>query len=386
MRAYTWWFSARVLGNLVDSCPISTFKALLDGRKERQKECLVVADTITFACSDLSLTEPRTISVEGFVHGSDKIGECSLNQWLPLNHELRAIEFEAVHPGRGQLDRRYRKHTTIQKFLLKTSLEPSADGKRVRFDFHGSSAEPERPHLEESSAWFLHARFRLTGDRNVSHVLADRDDRRETYLQAASLIVYACSDVSATGTMQVEILVHSKSKRNIRMGTLQSWLDIDDIQELEELDIEPIHPGKGKSFMSDLTVQEFYAETVLAGDPAAAGAGKRIRVIHHGTEELKKAGRPKGSTKEAMAAAKAAGAAVCQALFLQHPAAAEAAAAAAAATATATAAVAAEAEAEAAAALRRVRQQKRRGARDLAEVAEGWTTARQQTGRQTGAE
>ena len=120
------------------------------------------------------------------------------------------------------------------------------------------------------------------------------------------MIVYACSDVSATGTMQVEILVHSKSKRNIRMGTLQSWLDIDDIQELEELDIEPIHPGKGKSFMSDLTVQEFYAETVLAGDPAAAGASKRIRVIHHGTEELKKAGRPKGSTKEAMAAAKAA--------------------------------------------------------------------------------
>ena len=149
MRAYTWWFSARVLGNLVDSSPISIFKALLDGRKERQKECLVVADTITFACSDLSLTEPRTISVEGFVHGSDKIGECSLNQWLPLNHELRAIEFEAVHPGRGQLDRRYRKHTTIQKFLDETSLEPSAaaDGKRVRFDFHGSSAEPERPHL-----------------------------------------------------------------------------------------------------------------------------------------------------------------------------------------------------------------------------------------------
>ena len=100
MRACTWWFSARVDGNLVDSSPIATFKALLDSRKERQKECLAVADTITFACSDLSFTEPRTISVEGFVHGSDKIGECSLNQWLPLNHELRAIEFEAVHPGR----------------------------------------------------------------------------------------------------------------------------------------------------------------------------------------------------------------------------------------------------------------------------------------------
>ena len=95
MCSCTWWFSARVLGNLVDSSPISSFKAPLDSRKERQKECLVVADTITFACSDLSLIEPRAIVVEGFVHGSDKIGKCSLNQWLPLNHipELKAIEF-----------------------------------------------------------------------------------------------------------------------------------------------------------------------------------------------------------------------------------------------------------------------------------------------------
>ena len=168
------------------------------------------------------------------------------------------------------------------------------------------SAEPERPHLEESHTWVLHARFRFTGDRNVSHVLADRDDRRETYLQAASLIAYACSDISATGTMQAAILVQAKPQRNIRRGRLQSWLDIDVIQELEELDIKPIPPGMSKSFMSHSTVQRFYAETVLAGDPAAAGAGKRIRVIHHGTKEVKKAERPKGSTKEAMAAAKAA--------------------------------------------------------------------------------
>ena len=195
MRACTWWFSARVDGNLVDSSPISTFKALLDSRKERQKECLAVADTITFACSDLSFTEPRTISVEGFVHGPDKIGECSLRQWLTLNHipELKAIEFVAVFPGRRQLDQRYRTHTTIKKFLDETSLESSADGKRVRFDFHGSSAEPERPHLEESVTWFLRTRFRFAGDRSVLHVLADRDPRRETYLQAASLIAYVRS-------------------------------------------------------------------------------------------------------------------------------------------------------------------------------------------------
>ena len=108
MRAHTWLFRATVDGNLVasDSCPNSTFKALLDSRKARQEECLGVADTITFTCSDLSGTEPRTFSVEGFIHGCREIGGCSLNQWLPMNHipELKAIDFEPVYPGHGQLD------------------------------------------------------------------------------------------------------------------------------------------------------------------------------------------------------------------------------------------------------------------------------------------
>ena len=73
---------------------------------------------------------------------------------------LLAIEFEPVYPGHGQLDPRYRKHPTIQGFLAKTSLKPSADSnRRPRFDFLGSSAEPEKPQLEESSTW-LRARFR----------------------------------------------------------------------------------------------------------------------------------------------------------------------------------------------------------------------------------
>ena len=95
VRAYTWRFSARVHSNLVDSSSNTTFKALLDSRIESQKKYLGAADTITFSCSDLSETEVMTFSVEGFVHGSDKIGKCSLNQWLPLNHipELKAIEF-----------------------------------------------------------------------------------------------------------------------------------------------------------------------------------------------------------------------------------------------------------------------------------------------------
>ena len=297
MRAHTWRFSARFVGNLVDSCPNSTFKALLDSRKERQKECLHVADTITFTSSYLlEETQERFCLVEGYVHANREIGGCSLKQWLPISHidELQAINFEPVYPGHGQLERRYRKHATILKFLDETSLEASADGKQVRFDYLGSSAQPERPHLEESSAWILYARFRFAGDRNVSCVMDDQKIRRETYLQAATLIVYACSDDSATGTTEAEILVHAKSGRHIKRGTLQGWLGSGDIPELEELEMDPIRPGKGKPFMSDPAVQTFYATTALQGDPAAAGAGKRLRVIHHGTEEVNKGGRPKG--------------------------------------------------------------------------------------------
>ena len=198
-----------------------------------------------------------------------------------MNHipELKAINFEAVYPGNGQLDPRYRKHPKIKKFLEETSLGPSVDGKRLRFDFHGSSAEPERAHHEKAVTWFLYARVRLVDGRNFSHVLADRQDRQETSLQAATLISYACSDVSGAasehpGTMQVQILWHGKA---IRRGTVETWLPLGG--EIEELVCEPIRPGERKPYTSDPTVQKFYDETALAGDPAAA-TGKRIRVIH----------------------------------------------------------------------------------------------------------
>ncbi len=101
MRACTWLFSARVDGNLVDSSPNATFKALLDSRKELQKNCLGVADVITFTFSDLSKTEPWSFSVEGFIHGKREISRCSLNQWLPISHiqELKALEFGTIYPS-----------------------------------------------------------------------------------------------------------------------------------------------------------------------------------------------------------------------------------------------------------------------------------------------
>ena len=130
--------------------------------------------------------------------------------------ELMAIYFEPVHPGHGQLDRRYRAHPAIEKFLQETSLTPSVEGKRIRFDFYGSSAGTERPHLHESQTWFLRASFCFTRDRNFSHVLHERKIRQETSLNAASkLIAYACSDVTAAGTTEVEILVHSMSRNKI---------------------------------------------------------------------------------------------------------------------------------------------------------------------------
>ena len=116
-----------------------------------------------------------------------------MNQWLRMNQipELKAIDFEPVNPGHGQLDPRYKKHPLIKTFLHETSLEPSVDGKQLRFDFHGSSAEPELPHLEESVTWFLRACFCFMDDRTFSHVLAERQIRQETSLNAAaSLIAY----------------------------------------------------------------------------------------------------------------------------------------------------------------------------------------------------
>ena len=221
-RAYTWFFRAQVYGNLVDSSQYSTIKALLDSRKGRQEECLAVAETITYTCSEFLGTEPRTISVKGFVHGNGRIGECSLKQWMPMNHipELKAIEFEAVNPGRNQRDRRYRNHPAIKTFLDATSLEPTVDGRPLRVDYYGSSEANERANLERAHPWFWHARVRFLGNRNFSNVLADRKERQEACLQAASLISFACSAVLGTeseypGTVQVQILLHGKAGKPV---------------------------------------------------------------------------------------------------------------------------------------------------------------------------
>ena len=114
----------------------------LESRNVRREECLTIADTITFACSNLSVTKPRNFSVKGFIHRCDKIGSSLFNKWLPMNHtpKLNTIKFEQVYPGpipgHWQVVQRYRKHPKIQKFLAETSLGPSVDGKCLSSDFH----------------------------------------------------------------------------------------------------------------------------------------------------------------------------------------------------------------------------------------------------------
>ena len=77
-----------------------------------------------------------------------------MKQWLAMDHmpELKAIEFEAVNPGRNQRDRRYRNHPAIKTFLDTTSLEPTVDGRPLRVDYYGSSEANERANLERAGS------------------------------------------------------------------------------------------------------------------------------------------------------------------------------------------------------------------------------------------
>ena len=96
-RSYTWFVRAIVAGNMVDSGPNSTLKALIESRKESREKWLAAAEIISLSCSDLSGNGPCTFTVEGYVHGRQEIGRCSLKKWLLPNvsdhhTELKEIE------------------------------------------------------------------------------------------------------------------------------------------------------------------------------------------------------------------------------------------------------------------------------------------------------
>ena len=112
----------------------TSWKDVLDSRKNQQEECLGVASVITFACSHISRLDLGMILIEGYVHGYANILFGSLKRWLPMNHrelpELLEIEFEAILPGRKQHDQRNKQHPIIRNFLDETVREWSVDRKR----------------------------------------------------------------------------------------------------------------------------------------------------------------------------------------------------------------------------------------------------------------
>ena len=100
---------------------------------------------------------------------------------------------------------------------------------------------------------------------------------------------------------QVEMIVHSKQRRRFRRETLLGWLGESVHPEIEHLESKPIRPGSNKPFTSHETVKPLYAETTR-DEPLN---GKRYLKIYlaSGEDVADKAGRPRGSTKAARAAA-----------------------------------------------------------------------------------
>ena len=161
-----------------------------------------------------------------------------LKRWLPINHrklpELLKIEFEAILPGRKQHDQRYIQHLIIRIFLY--VRERSVAGKRIRrlLEIRVSYSEiAKKLHIKamnmQTKAFC--ATVGLPFSRKFEDVLKDQKTR-QTSLQAASYIAYACSNAlgpdskhRAARAVQVEMLVHSKQRRRFRRGT-DGWVNL----------------------------------------------------------------------------------------------------------------------------------------------------------------
>ena len=168
----------------------------------------------------------------------------------PRTSKVLEISFEAILPGIKQLDQQYPKHPTIPKFLAETTTMPSDTGKRLRVDFCGFSEEAAHENHEQGKTWFLlqllQAKVRSSAGWNFADVLKDQE--QATSLQAESYIAYACSpDFNWQGTMQVEILVHTKASKNNRRGMLVGWLAYS-VHVKHVKQAEPICPDRNRPF------------------------------------------------------------------------------------------------------------------------------------------
>ena len=131
-------------------------------------------------------------------------------------------------PGRKQHDQRYIQHLIIRIFLY--VRERSVAGKRIRrlLEIRVSYSEiAKKLHIKamnmQTKAFC--ATVGLPFSRKFEDVLKDQKTR-QTSLQAASYIAYACSNAlgpdskhRAARAVQVEMLVHSKQLHRFRRGT-----------------------------------------------------------------------------------------------------------------------------------------------------------------------
>ena len=137
-------------------------------------------------------------------------------------------------PGRKQHDQRYIQHLIIRIFLY--VRERSVAGKRIRrlLEIRVSYSEiAKKLHIKamnmQTKAFC--ATVGLPFSRKFEDVLKDQKTR-QTSLQAASYIAYACSNAlgpdskhRAARAVQVEMLVHSKQRRRFRRGT-DGWVNL----------------------------------------------------------------------------------------------------------------------------------------------------------------
>ncbi|MEI7974037.1 MAG: hypothetical protein WCH11_06705 [Bdellovibrio sp.] len=218
-EARTWSF--RVCVRLKDG---QTFSNFLDSRKKPLETSLASALVISWAPANAAQIQSQYLNgvhIEGFVHASTHIRLGSLRRVLPEKHitdagEIMEAAFEEVKPG-PCMD--YRGHSTIEKFLEETSLDPLALDKRMRVDYRGSTASNSEL-TNHAKTWFGRGTMSCLDLSQVETIFRSEHvaHRQETTLGLAEVITFAYGrgpESAASSTVQVEVLVHSSKPNSV---------------------------------------------------------------------------------------------------------------------------------------------------------------------------
>ena len=238
-RAETWFFD--VILRLMHGQNFSDF---LNTRKEELETCLASSaseSVISWACSQSQSETSGTFRFDGFVHdgSSNQIRLTSLQRLLP----------EGKMTGAGEV---------IRTVFEESSLDPLA-GRRLRVDYRGSTDVCFKEIMART--WFWHGSMRCSDSAQVEAIFRSENmaDRQKRKFSTASVISFACSGSVPTeadpGTLEVDLLVHSS--RNIRLRTLEEWLNTATVPEIVKDKWECIETGKGKGYMDHTTVKTF---------------------------------------------------------------------------------------------------------------------------------